>query len=48
MLTARPSSTSSRRDRSVARRGYGLPLVGVAVTLALIVVGILAIGRPIL
>lgn len=36
------------RQKRRAPGGHGLPLVGVTVTLALIVVGILAIGRPIL
>lgn len=39
---------SARQKRRLPAAGHGLPLVGVAVTLALIVVGILAIGRPIL
>jgi uncharacterized membrane protein YphA (DoxX/SURF4 family) len=38
----------SARQKRRTPGGYGLPLVGVTVTLALIVVGILAIGRPIL
>ena len=38
----------SKRQKRRSAGGHGLPLVGVAVTLALIVVGILAIGRPIL
>jgi uncharacterized membrane protein YphA (DoxX/SURF4 family) len=36
------------RQKRRSPGGHGLPLVGVTVTLALIVVGILAIGRPIL
>jgi hypothetical protein len=37
----------SARQKRRLPRNHGLPLVGVALTLALIVVGILAIGRPI-
>lgn len=36
------------RQKRRSPGGHGLPLVGVTVTLGLIVVGILAIGRPIL
>jgi len=39
---------AARQKRRPRPAGHGLPLVGVALTLALIVVGILAIGRPIL
>jgi uncharacterized membrane protein YphA (DoxX/SURF4 family) len=35
------------KKRGKRAEGYGLPLLGVAVALALIVVGILSIGRPI-
>ncbi len=39
---------AARQKRRPQPASHGLPLVGVALTMALIVVGILAIGRPIL
>ena len=39
---------SARHKRRPPPAGHGRPLLGVAITLALIAVGILAIGRPIL
>lgn len=39
---------SARHKHRVQPAGHGLPLLGVAAALALVLVGILAIGRPIL
>ena len=41
-------AVSRAHKRHPQPAGYGLPLFGVALSLALIVLGILAIGRPIL
>jgi hypothetical protein len=38
----------SARQKRRSPGGHGLPLVGVTLTLALVLVGILAIGRPLL
>jgi uncharacterized membrane protein YphA (DoxX/SURF4 family) len=38
---------AARHKRRPRPAGYGLPLIGVALTLALIVLGILSTGRPI-
>ena len=39
---------AARHKRRPRPAGHGLPLLAVAITLALVVVGILAVGRPIL